>query len=159
MHVGLLSPAWPSSAYPNGIVTYVHCLREELLRQGHRVSVLTVSLDQNHRDDSVREIRRDWRDRASASLRRWLFLRAPGVFDYGPTIARAVRRLHAEDPLDVLEMEESFGFPLRVAAAVRVPVVVRLHGPAFLTMVELMRSARRIQVTVHRDRPTVWPRK
>ena len=136
MHVGLLAPSWPSSAHPNGIVTYVHCLREELLRQGHRVSVLTVTLAPDHRDGSVREIRRDWRDRASASVARWMFHRLPSVFDYGPTIARAVRRLHADDPLDVLEMEESFGFPLRVAAEVRVPVVVRLHGPAFLTMVD-----------------------
>ena len=136
MHIGLLSPAWPSSAYPNGIVTYVHYLREELIRQGHRVSVFAVTVDPGHEGDSVQAIRRDWGDRAAAWLVRCIFRRPATVFDHAATIARAVRRRHAADAIDVLEMEESFGFPLRVAADVSLPVVVRLHGPAFLTMVD-----------------------
>lgn len=136
MHIALLSPAWPPGAHPNGIVTYVHCLREELLRQGHRVSVLTTALDPSSRDISVHSIRRGWRERASAVVAGWASRRSPSVFDYGETIAHALTRLHANDPIDVLEMEESFGFSSRVVTDVSIPVVVRLHGPAFLHMVE-----------------------
>ena len=136
MHIGLLSPAWPSSAYPNGIVTYVHYVREELLRQGHRVSVLAVTIDPQHADESVHAIERGWRERAASVAKTRILRRPVTVFDHGATIARAVRRLHATDPVDVFEMEESFGFALPVAADVGVPVVVRLHGPAFLTLVD-----------------------
>ena len=41
MHIGLFSPSWPMRLNPNGIVTYVHHLRGELIRQGHRVSIFT----------------------------------------------------------------------------------------------------------------------
>ena len=46
-------------------------------------------------------------------------------------IAAAVRALCAHGPLDLLEMEESFGLAELVGILARVPVIVRLHGPWF----------------------------
>jgi glycosyltransferase involved in cell wall biosynthesis len=58
------------------------------------------------------------------------------VFDLGETIASVVSRVHARDPLDVFEMEESFGWASSVYHGTNVPVVVKLHGPAFVTLVD-----------------------
>ena len=58
------------------------------------------------------------------------------MFDHGRTIAAALNRVHAREPIDVLEMEESFGWAAQVANATDIPVVVKLHGPAFLHLMD-----------------------
>ena len=134
MHVAFLAPGWPLETYPNGIVTYVHWMREELRRQGHRVSVLTGGL--KAADDGVREVKDSFRLRA----RRWLEKRSgsadPYAFGWGEALAAEINRAHRQTPIDVLEMEESFGWSAAVQRQVSVPVVVKLHGPAFLSLVE-----------------------
>src|SRR5581483_6367228 len=40
LSIGLVSPAWPPDAYPNGIVSYVAALAEGLRALGHRVTIL-----------------------------------------------------------------------------------------------------------------------
>jgi glycosyltransferase involved in cell wall biosynthesis len=47
-----------------------------------------------------------------------------------------MKELHRRDPIDIIEMEESFGWCADVARLTRLPVVVKLHGPAFTTMVK-----------------------
>ena len=42
--------------------------------------------------------------------------------------------MHKRDPIDVIEMEESFGWFAEVAARTKLPLVTKLHGPAFLTL-------------------------
>ena len=44
--------------------------------------------------------------------------------------------MHRQNPIDVVEMEESFGWSADIAQRTDIPVVVRLHGPAFLSYVE-----------------------
>jgi glycosyltransferase involved in cell wall biosynthesis len=44
-------------------------------------------------------------------------------------ILNAVRTLHLQDPIELLEMEETFGWAGDVARDGTVPVVIRLHGP------------------------------
>jgi glycosyltransferase involved in cell wall biosynthesis len=136
MHIGLLSPAWPSTAYPNGIVTYVDCLRQELIKQGHRVSVFAFALDDRCVDASVHLVKPGARERIGRAMATRVLGRTATVFDYGRTAARAIQKVHARDPIDVVEMEESFGFSAKVAQDTGLPVVVKLHGPAFLTMVD-----------------------
>jgi glycosyltransferase involved in cell wall biosynthesis len=58
------------------------------------------------------------------------------VFEAGRAIAKKLDRIHAADPIDVFEIEESFGWAADVALHSQVPVVCKLHGPAFLTMVD-----------------------
>ena len=48
------------------------------------------------------------------------------------TIIGATRKAAQEREVDLLEMEESFGWSLRIRPALKIPVVVRLHGPWFL---------------------------
>ena len=128
MHVALVSPAWPLEGKSNGIVTYVHWLREGLEKEGCRVSVLAFEVDEACRDPNVYRI-----DRAD-SMRR-LFNRLTGrssTYDGGYRIATTLRRLHRSVPVDIVEMEESFGWAINVSRSTRLPLVVKLHGPAFL---------------------------
>ena len=134
MHVVLFAPSWPLSGNPNGIVTYVHWMRIELRRQGHKVSVLTGRSDV--KEEGIREVRSSLRQRT----RRWIDKRRGAadldVFAWGDVLAEDILRLHRQTPIDVLEMEESFGWAGDVRRRTALPVVVKLHGPAFLSLVE-----------------------
>jgi glycosyltransferase involved in cell wall biosynthesis len=48
------------------------------------------------------------------------------------TVADAARWAHARRKIDILQMEESFGWAYFVRRGLDIPVVVRLHGPWFL---------------------------
>lgn len=135
MHIALLSPSWPSGSYPNGIVTYVHWMHAELLRRGHRVSILTNAEAESEegvftvREAPVMGIVRDAFERLSR--------RRHGLGDRaGKAIADTVLSLHRHSPVDVIEMEESFGWAATVAKRTGIPTVVKLHGPAFLSLVD-----------------------
>lgn len=153
LHVALLSPTWPPGKEPNGIVTYVAHLRAELLRQGHRVSVIANRLDsvQCHGPAyAVRPLhaREGWRRLRAALQGR----HAGNPFDrWGEAIAEAVLRVHRRDPIDVVEMEESFGWCDDVQRQLPMPVVVKLHGPAFLSLVEEQLQSQDAQRRVLRE--------
>lgn len=55
------------------------------------------------------------------------------VRNYATRIKRSVRLLHRRMGLQLLEMEETFGIAGHLAGRCPVPLVVRLHGPHFLT--------------------------
>ena len=57
-------------------------------------------------------------------------------FLFSRVIAEEVLRVHRRDPIDVMEMEESFGWHAEIARLTGIPVLVRLHGPAFLSLIE-----------------------
>jgi glycosyltransferase involved in cell wall biosynthesis len=139
MHIAFFSPAWPVGKYQNGIVTYVHWMKTELERRGHRVSVFTPDLDPSGFEPHVFHVRHPpftiW-DRGRRHLMR---LRQSGqyeVFGFSKAIAAALLEMHRRDPIDLVEMEESFGWFADVARLTSIPLVVKLHGPAFLSLVE-----------------------
>ena len=69
----------------------------------------------------------------------WLCRRgARNVFNWGEAIGAKVRQVHQIDPIDVLEMEESFGWCADVQKHFSNPVIVRLHGPEFLTQISAL---------------------
>jgi glycosyltransferase involved in cell wall biosynthesis len=109
----------------------------ELERQGHRVSVLTRDLDGSVRDPTVYLVkgRRLW-DRVRRRLSTKPTSIEQGIFSYSESIATQLRRIHRRHPIDVIDMEESFGWFADVGAQTDLPVLVKLHGPAFLSLVE-----------------------
>jgi glycosyltransferase involved in cell wall biosynthesis len=140
MHIALYCPAWPFQRFQNGIVTYVHVMKIELERLGHRVSVFTPVLhesaaieDHVHHVDTgkrplwARAARRLFRPRGSVESENQRFAGA---------IAAAILRVHARDPIDLIEMEESFGWFSEVERLTSLPLAVKLHGPAFLSYVD-----------------------
>ncbi|HSC63638.1 MAG TPA: glycosyltransferase family 4 protein [Caldimonas sp.] len=134
MHVALYSPAWPLKRYPNGVVTYVHWMREELLRLGHRVSIFTTLLDEPEAD--VHPVRGSLGQRVGSWLRGREDFAERHILGWGRRLAATVLRVHRRTPIDVFEMEESFGWMADVQEMTSIPTVVKLHGPAFLSLVE-----------------------
>ena len=136
MHIALFSPAWPPHLSPNGIVTYVKWMRKEMVAQGHRVSIFAGKVESNPTDVDCHYIERPLSQRIKDSVTSRLFNRPVSVFDYGDAVAAAINRVHRRDRIDVIEMEESFGWAAAVSRNTSIPMVVKLHGPAFLHLVE-----------------------
>ena len=135
MHIAFFSPVWPPGSYPNGVVTYVSWMRQGLLAQGHQVSIFAGSVAVGSGDSSTHQVGRGLLDR----LQHLLTLRRSSrerIFDVEKSIASAILRVHRTEPIDVIEMEESFGWAASVARITRIPTVVKLHGPAFMTLVD-----------------------
>jgi glycosyltransferase involved in cell wall biosynthesis len=135
MHVVFWSPGWPLEKFHNGIVTYVHWMKRELELQGHRVSVFTSDLDPSSTDPRVHKVERSLWERILRRISRRRGAVNQEVFAASISIASEIKRLHRRDPIDVIEIEESFGWCADIARRTSLPTVVKLHGPAFLTMV------------------------
>jgi glycosyltransferase involved in cell wall biosynthesis len=136
MHIAFWSPAWPLEKHQNGIITYVHWMKRELEGRGHRVSVFTGLLDPSSTEPRIYEVRRELWDRVIRRLSGRSTPRETDVFEFSAVIARAILRVHRRDPIDVLEMEESFGWFADIERRASLPLLVKLHGPAFLSLVE-----------------------
>jgi glycosyltransferase involved in cell wall biosynthesis len=112
-------------------------MKREMEAQGHRVSIFTGEIDPSApREPGVYAVRRRPFDRV---LRRLPWRAAPDgddIFAFSEVIAAEMLRLHRRDPIDVIEMEESFGWFAEVGRLTSIPVLVKLHGPAFLSLVE-----------------------
>lgn len=134
MHIAYWSPAWPLQKFQNGIITYVHWMKCELERRGHKVSVFTQGEDLSVSDPDIHYVRRRLKDRALGRLSRIWQPPEFNVFDYSAVIASAISVTHRRDPIDIIEMEESFGWFADIERRTSLPLVVKLHGPAFLTM-------------------------
>lgn len=135
--VAFVAPGWPRQRFPNGIVTYTTHMRAELRRQGIRTFVLSHQMDGPTEDDDIvflqnPEIRRNILDKCADRVGFVLAPRFTMAWRTTSAIVREVRRLQLESGLDLVQMEESFGWPRFVVPRSPVPVVVRLHGPWFL---------------------------
>jgi glycosyltransferase involved in cell wall biosynthesis len=149
MHVAFWSPAWPLEKNPNGIIAYVTEVKRELERRGHQVSVFTGQLDEPAPGDRVFRVERpkwqQWTRRLSRRFRR------AEVFDLGTAISRVILREHRHNPIDIVEMEESFGWFADVQRGTSLPFVVKLHGPAFLTAMADERETPLVRQRIERE--------
>jgi glycosyltransferase involved in cell wall biosynthesis len=151
LHIALLSPAWPLSKHHNGIVTFVHWMRIELMRHGHEVSVFTSHVDPEDAEPGVYEIRTSARHRLKRKINSLRGKPYDVLKDLGDTIAQTILAVHRRHPIDVIEMEESFGWCADIAEACKIPMVVKLHGPAFLSMTQEELASSAAQVKVERE--------
>ena len=119
MHIALWSPAWPLEKHHNGIVTYVHWMKRELARQGHRVSVFTSGAREDGDGPDVHRVERGFLGSAVRRVAGRLFSPEEDVFGWGRLAAEAMLRVHRSDPIDIIEMEESFGWSATVASGLR----------------------------------------
>jgi glycosyltransferase involved in cell wall biosynthesis len=138
LSIGLASPGWPPDAFSNGIISYVDAVARGLRALGHRVTILnTGPAASGEHDELVCDLHRPGAGRnRRRRIADWLWFRAAprAMLDrrYGHALATAVARAVAERGIEVLEMEESFGWAGRVQPAIGIPLSVRLHGPWFL---------------------------
>lgn len=134
--IAFYSPGWPVTAFPNGIVTYIANMRAPLRALGYQSKVIAAKVAPGSHDPDVVAA-----DSAAAKQRvRNLVDRVRARAVGGPSLGRIFARgveaafpiIEGKCRIDLLEVEESFGASYYIQQALRVPVVVRLHGPWFL---------------------------
>jgi len=133
MHIVLFCPAWPPQRFASGIVTYVNQLRNELRDRGHQVTLLVGQLDPEDPPElDVVKVEVSFLFRLQARLMARLGSQYWGTGNWGRMIVKALKKIHQRSAIDVVEMEESFGWCGLVASQSGIPTVVKLHGPTFL---------------------------
>ncbi len=145
--VGFTTPGWPMSYFPNGIVTYVHniiagfdasikpvvlaapLIGDEIKDKFVDLYQLTPSKSMPQRlvDKVLSKVNNTYTQRIQYQISMGVNARK---------IARATQLL--QNPLDILEIEESFGTASALISMVKVPIVSRIHGPWF-TMASIMK--------------------
>ncbi len=134
MKIAIYVSSWPPGRVASGIVTYTSQLVSSLRAFGHEVYILTP--DAGEKDPYTIDIEER---RFSALSRVWQRVTAATLslpyasVQRAARIAAAVRQLVDEEGVEVVEIEESFGWSAAVSRMSIVPVSVRLHGPFFLT--------------------------
>ncbi len=136
LRIAFATPAWPASRTQNGVATYVEAMRRGLASVGVQSAAIAWLYYGSDDPDVVPHARGralPWPLR----LRSALLARLPGGRGVDTVvadgIAEAARALARRAPLDAIEIEESFGVPALLVRRAPAPVVVRLHGPWFLT--------------------------
>jgi glycosyltransferase involved in cell wall biosynthesis len=137
LSIAYTSPGWPLATFNNGIVTSVDTLATTLKAKGHRVSIIAMQVVGETFDESVFDVQRS---RVTRSIARraidGLWYRAAPRTAHKHMLRRnllkTIQRAIAEREIEIIEMEESFGWPRWVCEATSIPVCVRLHGPWFL---------------------------
>ena len=134
MRVAFMSPCWPHDRIANGIATYVANVRRGLATRDVEAHVLATEVDPALRDPLIHALPEgapprplSVRLRQSVAGFRSRNLRIQEALGF--RIASALREIHAASPLDLFELEETFGVGEVVRRHVPFPVVVRLHGP------------------------------
>jgi glycosyltransferase involved in cell wall biosynthesis len=129
LSVGLVSPGWPPEAIANGIASYTGTLVQGLAKLGARYHVLTLRPMSGRIDPFVHIVRPNV-DSFWSKVRRRLNPEAWPQKTFCVALGQEIQRLRATHELDLVEMEESYGWAAMLPKIV--PTVVRLHGPWFL---------------------------
>ena len=111
-------------------------MRLELRRRGHRVSVFTGFAHPSDDDAHVHLVKHGLLGRAVRRLKKPAPAPEGEIFEWGKELADCIRAVHRQNPIDIIEMEESFGWSADVEQRTGIPVLVKLHGPAFMSLVD-----------------------
>ena len=137
LSIAYVSPGWPLSSCPNGVVAYIENL---LVGFGNKVTpcILAQKTDQQTADGTIVDlsslhIERTWVDKLCQEIK----------VGYAQKIRHNRRCLRSSKKIlagvnalknapDLIEIEESFGIAKWLVDGSRIPVVTRLHGPWFI---------------------------
>ncbi len=159
LSVAFYSPGWPPDAVANGIVTYIDEIAQSIRKWGHQARILTrrVIGGPNHDQDVIELdplMKQGFFPKLEDAVRARLTSRSTVKFRrMALVLGRQVEELVRGPGLDLIELEESFGWAAEVTGKVSVPVIVRLHGPWFLNGTALgVPQDRAYQVRVDQER-------
>jgi glycosyltransferase involved in cell wall biosynthesis len=138
LSLAFYSPSWPAGHDSNGIVTYVGTIVPELQARGHVTSVVTATVAGSPITDGVygldgSSVYRTLPSRLLNSVMFRVSSRRAQERAFCRSIVAATQRAITERGIQLLEMEETWGWSYRVQRKISIPVIVRLHGPWFLT--------------------------
>lgn len=140
MNIVVVTPSWPQVANPNGIVTYYTNLVPALREQGHTVHVVTFEVYKEDSHTHLIDYKLSFVEKALCKLREYV---DPGYWQYyygSRSICHKIQEIHEASSVDVVQMEDSFGWHYFVQKKLPIPVVNRLHGPYFLNSFETIKS-------------------
>ena len=138
MHIGYTSPGWPLANFPNGIVTYVQNIRYGFESDQKPVvlaaPLVGVELKNQLINLSKFSIQRSFLQRITDGLIHRIKLPFSNAIRYKRVSEQNALKIHLgmeqlDAPLDILDMEESFGTAHFLMKISHVPIVTRLHGP------------------------------
>jgi glycosyltransferase involved in cell wall biosynthesis len=137
LSVAYYSPSWPPGTESNGVVTYVGTITQGMQRMGNVATVMTHQVARDAPPDGIYHLGAGGERLTLPGrlLDRLEFrVRPARAFDRTTcrSIVAATRRAIDERGVQLLEMEESFGWPYRLRKKLPIPIIVRLHGPWFL---------------------------
>ena len=138
MKIAFFSPAWPAANAQNGIATYVEVMTRALERAGHEWAVITPHLHGPATGPAARNVFPLSFAKASglaALVERLRYAAGDPDELYREKFIRATAdALHEASkggPIDLFEIEESFGWAHELKDAAPCPVFMRTHGPHF----------------------------
>ena len=146
--IGYVSPGWPLSDFPNGIVAYVQNVIEGLNAKTKPIIFARLLAGFAETDDVINLLKfnvdksplQKFFDKIlhkiNSPYARQLSYKRTAVY-LAQNQKRAIESAAA--PMDIIEMEESFGFAYFFMKISKVPVVTRLHGPWF-TMGSILKA-------------------
>jgi glycosyltransferase involved in cell wall biosynthesis len=141
VHIAYALPDWIPASHTDDKLAYVQQLREALVGLGHKVTVLSpngiLSSEREAFAETSLPVRGRFREGLVASATGRLAKHA-GI---PARMAETIQALHARMPLDLVEMEESYGWSRFVQDRIDVPLVTRLYAPQFLTAARALNRA------------------
>lgn len=138
MAIGFVSPGWPLSSYPNGIVAYIYNLIEGLLAsECARGVVLTNNVAEEFLDNRsvVNLLSYDHVSPLEKAARKYLWRYLAVEFRCERSLmqsANSILNALKDVSIDLLEIEETFGMAANLQSKTSCPIVTRLHGPWFI---------------------------
>ena len=148
INIAITTPGWPRSSYPNGIVTYVHNILHGFDDKTNAIVFAAPLVGTETKDKIInlskllttknllQKIVDKILSRFSFSYVRDIQYRRAAAIN-AQRINLAIQNL--SQPLDVIEIEESFGTANFLLKMTNTPIVTRIHGPWF-TMGDIMHA-------------------
>lgn len=133
MNIVLFSPSWPQHSDANGVVTYCAHMKAALEKQGHRVFIICGYMHGDGCEDAYQmSYQPSFLEETVGRIGERFFAGFKQYYYGAKAIVATLKKIESVCPIDLLEIEESFGWHRYIAKAVNFPVVMRFHGPHFL---------------------------
>lgn len=134
MNILLYCPSWPPGKIPNGIITYCDNLNSGLTALGHHVRIISrKSNGELPSNSSLVDYKLNFLEKIFLKITDII---KPGLREYYAgyrSLIKTIDKINVSFPIDIMEMEESFGLHLALSRHFDFPIVMRLHGPFYLT--------------------------
>ena len=141
LRVALIVPGWPVGTFPNGIVTYTHNILRGFGDKAKLIILATPLVGAEIKDELI-NLSKFLTSKKSfykmvVKLADKFTSQEASVIQYQRLIKDSAKKINLglkslSTPVDILEIEESFGTPHYVRKMTKVPIVTRLHGPWFM---------------------------
>ena len=136
--IGFISPGWPLSQFPNGIVAYVQAILSGLPINIKAVvfadPVVGIDLKNQLIDLFKFKIKRNLLQKTIDWFCSRIKLPFAASMSYKARVIESAEKIYVamqqlDSPIDILEIEESFGTAMHLVERCKIPIVTRLHGP------------------------------